>query len=93
MALAGGRPWLCCSGETWPCPQCQTDPVSSLGIVCLWGDIRERALGPAAVGEPILKRSCAPILGNFDLRGSWFCAWGERGHGSNFGGLWSQHGA
>lgn len=59
-----------------------------LGIVCLWGDIRERVFGLVVVGEFILKRSCVFILGNFDLRGSWFCVWGERGYGFNFGGFW-----
>lgn len=47
----------------------QTDPVSCLESVCLRGDVRERALGPPAVGKPTLKRRRAPILGNFDLRG------------------------
>ena len=34
----------------------QTDPVSSLGSVCLWEQVRQGTLGTPTVGEPTLKR-------------------------------------
>lgn len=30
----------------------QTDPVSSLGSVCLWEQVRQRALGTPLLGSP-----------------------------------------
>lgn len=91
-------PWKS-EGETWPSQgpslslsshrghvvlsSGQTDPVSSLGSVCLWEQVRQGALGTPTVGEPTLKRRHAPILENFDPRGSWSHIWGnwrKRGH-------------
>ena len=57
--------------------------MSSLGSVCLWEQVRQGALGTPTVGEPTLKRRHAPVLENFDPRGSWSHIWGtrrERGH-------------
>lgn len=48
-----GHPWAYCfHGRRGPVPKGQTDPVSPLESVCPWGDVRGRAFGPPAVGEP-----------------------------------------
>lgn len=73
MALSQGSSLivLLSQGRCGPVFKAQTDPVSSLGSICLWGDVRERAFGPP-VGKPTLKRRHASVLGNFDPRGRWF---------------------
>lgn len=48
----GGHPWVCCSyGRYGPVLRAR-QAQCPLGGICLWGDIRERALGLLAVGEP-----------------------------------------
>lgn len=73
MALSRGSSLsvLLSQGRCGPVFEAQTDPVSFLGSICLWGDVRERAFGPP-VGKPTLKRRRASVLGNFDRRGRWF---------------------
>ena len=84
MAFPGAVPECEFSqGTRGPVLRGQTDPVSSLGSVCLWEQVRQGTLGTPTVGEPTLKRRDAPILENFDPRGSWSHIWGiwrKRGH-------------
>ena len=82
MAFPGAVPGCEFSGDTWSCPR-GPDRPRVLSRECLSvGAGQAEGSGHPTVGEPTLKRRHAPVLENFDPRGSWSHIWGiwrERG--------------